>query len=279
VKRLSRRKNKKIWRAIAVIVVGVVCIVYLFPLFWLVLNTLKTKVQIFDTVPKFIFKPTIANYRTVLSSGLFGKSFRMSVLMTLSSTLLTLLLGTTAGYVLSRFRMKLKNDLMFFILLTRMIPPIVTIIPIYTLYLNIGLQDTFFGLVLIYTNFNLAFSVWMMKGFIDNVPYVIEEAAMCDGYTRLAIFFKLLVPLVIPGLLATAVFCGIFTWNEFLFALVLSRSKIILLPVQIYSASFFAPGIISTISLLFVLPVIIFTYMVRKHLLQGITFGIMKGNF
>jgi multiple sugar transport system permease protein len=158
-----------------------------------------------------------------------------------------------------------------------MIPPIVALVPIYILYLNIGLQDTFIGLILIYTNFNLAFSVWMMKGFIDNIPYTIEEVAMCDGYTRIHVVLKVVIPLATPGLVATAVFCSIFIWNEFLFAVVLSRTKIITVPVKVYSLSFVASGIISTINLLFVLPVIVFTYVVRKQLLHGVTFGIIRG--
>ena len=254
-----------------------VLVIYIFPLFWLGINTLKTNLQIFDPVPKLIFQPTLRNYKIVLSTDIFGRSFRLSVLLTLCSTFVTLLLGTMAGYVFSRYRMKLKNDLMFFILLTRMIPPIVALVPIYILYLNIGFQDTFFGLMLIYTNFNLALSVWMMKGFIDNIPYTIEEAAMCDGYTRFHVVLKVIIPLATPGLVATAVFCSIFIWNEFLFAVVLSRTKIITVPVKVYSLSFVASGIISTINLLFVLPVIVFTYVVRKQLLHGVTFGIIRG--
>jgi multiple sugar transport system permease protein len=272
-----RRKREKLWRTVAIVAIAVVFVAYLAPLFWLVLCTFKDKVQIFSTIPQLLFPPTLRNYRMVLMSDLFGRPFRQSVAVTTASTLLTLFLGTTSGYVFSRFRMRMKRDIMLFILLTRMIPPVVLLIPVYILYIRTGLQDTFLGLMLIYTNMNLAFSVWMMKGFIDNVPFTIEEAAMCDGYTRFHVFWRVVVPMVVPGLLATAVFCGIFAWNEFLFAQILTRSRFILMPVKIYSTNFFAAGLISTVSFLFVLPVIIFTYLIRKQLLYGVTFGVIRG--
>lgn len=127
-------KKKKISRILALVAISVVVIIYIFPLFWLGINSLKTNLQTFDPVPRFIFRPTLRNYKIVLSTDIFGRSFRLSILLTLSSTFVTLLLGTMAGYVFSRYRMKLKNDIMFFILLTRMIPPIVALVPIYILY-------------------------------------------------------------------------------------------------------------------------------------------------
>ena len=242
----------------------------------MVLNTFKTNAQIYNEIPLFIFKPTLDNYRLVLGSNLFRGSFLLSIGMTASSTLLTLIIGTMAGYVLSRFHFKAKNDIMLLILLTRMIPPIVIVIPLFLLYVNIGLQDTFVGLLLVFANMNLAFSVWIMKGYFDSIPYSFEEAAMCDGYSRLHGFIKLVVPMVIPGILATAVFCGIFVWNEFLFASVLTWNKISLMTPKIFQTSGGAGSVSLTISFLYSLPMIVFTFLIRKQLLRGISFGILK---
>ena len=258
------------------IVIGAVFILYISPLFWMVLNTFKTNAQIYSDIPLFIFKPTLNNYRLVLGSNLFRGSFLLSIAMTASSTFLTLLIGTMAGYVFSRFHYRAKNDIMLLILLTRMIPPVVIVIPIFYIYVNTGLQDTFLGLLLVFANINLAFSVWIMKGYFDNIPQSIEEAAMCDGYSRLHGFVKLILPMVIPGILATAVFCGIFVWNEFLFASVLTWNKISLMTPKIFTTSGGAGSISLTISFLYSLPMIIFTFLIRKQLLRGISFGILK---
>jgi multiple sugar transport system permease protein len=191
------------------------------------------------------------------------------------------MLGTMAGYVLSRYEMKAKDDLMFFILSTRMLPPVVAIVPIALLYSNIGLKDTYLGFLLLYTNFNLAFSVWMMKGFFDDVPFSFEEAAMCDGYTRFRAFVKVVLPMVTTGLAATAVFCAIMVWNEFVFAVILGTKKYALMPPTIFAKSYGTTGIIwgvlTASSLIFVVPVVVFTYVVRKHLLRGVTFGVIRG--
>jgi multiple sugar transport system permease protein len=242
----------------------------------MVLNTFKTTAQIYNEVPLFIFKPTWNNYRFVLGSDLFRGSFVLSIAMTASSTFLTLLIGTMAGYAFSRFHFRGKNDIMLLILLTRMIPPIVIVIPIFYIYVNIGLQDTFLGLLLVFANINLAFSVWIMKGYFDGIPTTIEEAAMCDGYSRFHGFIKLIVPMVIPGILATAVFCGIFIWNEFLFSSVLTWNNISLMTPKIYTTSGGAGSVSLTISLLYSLPMIVFTFLIRKQLLRGISFGILK---
>ena len=130
------------------------------------------------------------------------------------------------------------------------------------------------GLLLVYANINLAFSVWMMKGFFDNIPNAFEEVAMCDGYSRLQGLIRLVVPMVIPGILATAVFCGIFVWNEFLFASVLTWNKIFLMTPKIVDSGVDSIGL--TITLLYSLPMIIFIFFIRKQLLRGVTFGILK---
>jgi multiple sugar transport system permease protein len=292
-----RNTKRKITKTLIFIVIGIVFLVYVFPLFWMGVTSLKTKVQIFDPKPTVFFQPTLSNYKVFFgfretgavgagergggSTKTFTRAFINSVIITCSSTFLALILGTTSGYVLSRYEMKAKNDLMFVILSTRMLPPIVALVPISLLFMNIGLKDTFLGFVLLYTNFNLAFSVWIMKGFFDDVPFSFEEAAMCDGYPRFRAFYKVVLPMVTNGLAATAIFCGIMIWNEYVFAIVLGTKKWILMPPTIFANSSGTTGIIwgvlAASSLLYVLPVIIFTYLIRKQLLRGVTFGVIRG--
>lgn len=165
------KKKKRIGRILALIVVGLILIAYIFPLVWMGITSFKSKVQIFDPNPRLFFKPTLDNFKMFLGFSLTGvseslskagktlfiKAFGTSLLITASSTLFALILGTMAGYVLSRYEMKAKDDIMFFILTTRMLPPIVAIVPISLLFSNLGLKDTFLGFLLLYIKFNLAF--------------------------------------------------------------------------------------------------------------------------
>ena len=191
------------------------------------------------------------------------------------------MLGTMAAYILSRYKMVAKDDLMFVILSTRMLPPIVVLVPISLLFTNIGLKDTFIGFLLLYTMFNMAFSVWIMKSFFDDVPFSFEEAAMCDGYSRLRALIKVVLPMVKPGLAATSIFCGIMVWNEFLFAIVIGTRKWVFMPPTIFTMSYGTEGIIwgvlASSSLIYIVPVVVFVYLVRKNLLRGITFGVIRG--
>ncbi|MCK5570165.1 MAG: carbohydrate ABC transporter permease [Spirochaetes bacterium] len=294
-----RRKRKK-WlkiagRVVIFVVIAIVFAAYIFPIFWMGVSSLKTKVQIFDPKPMLFFKPTLKNYRTFIgieesgevgagragASTSFIAAMGRSILITASATLLSLILGTMAGYVLSRYKMAGKDDLMFFILSTRMLPPIVILVPMSLLFTNIGLKDTYIGFLLLYTMFNMAFSVWIMKSFFDDVPFSFEEAAMCDGYTRLRAFFKVVLPMVKSGLAATAIFCSILIWNEFLFAIVMGTRKWVFMPPTIFTMSYGTEGVIwgvlASSSLIYIVPVIVFVYLVRKSLLRGITFGVIRG--
>ena len=288
VHKKRKRGVKIIGQVVIYVVIAIVFFVYVFPIFWMGISSLKTEVQMYDTKPTIFFKPTLINYKVFISevSGdkagaatSFIASMGRSILITASATLMSLILGTMAGYILSRYEMKAKYDLMFIILSTRMLPPIVMLVPISLLFTNMGLKDTFLGFLLLYTMFNMAFSVWIMKSFFDDVPFLFEEAAMCDGYTRLRAFFKVVLPMVKPGLAATAIFCAILVWNEFLFAVVIGTKKWVFATSTIYTMSdaLQAWGMLASSSLIYVMPVIVFVYLVRKNLLRGITFGIIRG--
>ena len=204
-----------------------------------------------------------------------------SIIIGGGSTILAVGLGTFAAYAFSRFDVAGKDDLLFFILSTRMLPPVVVVIPIYLMYSALGLRDTHFGLILLYTTFNVSFAVWLMKGFIDEIPKEYEDAALVDGYSRFQTFMKVILPQSVTGIAATAVFCLITAWNEFAFALVLTEvgGKAVTAPPSITSATGSAGmdwGKIAASTFVFLLPVAVFTFLMRGHLLRGVTFGAVK---
>ena len=204
-----------------------------------------------------------------------------SIIIGGGSTILAVGLGTLAAYAFSRFDVAGKDDLLFFILSTRMLPPVVVVIPIYLMYSALGLRDTHFGLILLYTTFNVSFAVWLMKGFIDEIPKEYEDAALVDGYSRFQTFMKVILPQSVTGIAATAVFCLITAWNEFAFALVLTEvgGRAVTAPPSITSATGSTGmdwGKIAAGTFVFLLPVAVFTFLMRSHLLRGVTFGAVK---
>jgi multiple sugar transport system permease protein len=209
----------------------------------------------------------------------FADRYVNSLVIGFGSTFLSVFLGTLAAYGFSRFRVPGKDDWMFFILSTRMMPPIAVAIPIFLMYRALGLSDTYLGLILLYTVVNLSLSVWLLKGFMDEIPREYEEAALVDGYTRWQAFIRVVLPQAATGIATTAIFCLIFSWNEYAFALLLTSGNA-------QTAPPFIPTIIGEGGLdwpamaagttLFLLPVLCFTVLLRKHLLRGITFGAIR---
>jgi len=205
--------------------------------------------------------------------------FTNSLIIAVTSTFLAVAMGTLTAYGFSRFRMPGEQDWLFFILSTRMLPPVVVAIPMFLMYRAVGLVDSHLGLIILYTAFNLSFSVWLMKGFIDEIPHEYEEAALVDGYTRMEAFFKIVLPQAATGIAATAVFCFITAWNEYAFALMMTNRRAQTAPP--YIPAQLGSGItdwtaIAAGTLLFLLPVAIFTFLLRKHLLRGVTFGAIR---
>jgi multiple sugar transport system permease protein len=205
--------------------------------------------------------------------------FMNSIVIGFGSTFLAVILGTLAAYGFSRFKVPFADDLLFFILSTRMMPPIAVAIPIYLMYRELGLTDTKLGMILLYTAVNVSLAVWLLKGFIDEIPREYEEAALVDGYTRLQAFRKAVLPQAVTGIAATAIFCLIFSWNEYAFALLLTSGEAQTMPP-------FIPFIIgeggqdwpavAAGTTLFLVPIVFFTVILRKHLLRGITFGAVR---
>ena len=195
------------------------------------------------------------------------------------STFFAIVLGTAAAYAFSRFRVPLKDDLLFFILSTRMMPPIAVAIPIFLMFRHLGLNDTHAGMILLYTAVNLSLAVWLINGFIDEIPVEYEEAALIDGYTRFQAFYKVVLPQAATGIASTAIFCLIFAWNEYAFAVLLTsgtaQTAPPFIPTIIGVAGQDWPAVAAGATI-FLLPVMIFTILLRKHLLRGITFGAVR---
>jgi len=299
-------------KGIAGTVVIVYALVTLVPLLWIVATGFKTPDDSIAYPPKLMFEPSLEGYvnlftirtrqtpdfiaslppatawydKLVRSRNMViaGPSkvvprFLNSLIIAFGSTFLAVFLGTLSAYAFSRFKIPLADDLLFFILSTRMMPPIAVAIPIYLMYRELGLSDTRLGMILLYTAVNVSLAVWLLKGFIDEIPREYEEAAMIDGYSRLHAFFKVVLPQATTGIAATAIFCMIFAWNEYAFAVLLTSGDAQTMPP-------FIPFIIgeggqdwpavAAGTTLFIIPIVCFTVLLRKHLLRGITFGAVR---
>lgn len=299
-------------KSIAATLVILYTVITLLPLVWIISTGFKSGPDSISYPPKVIFTPSVEGYvnlfttRTRVSPedmaalpppanfaealvrkqnmviagpSRFGERFLNSVVIGFGSTFLSILLGTLSAYAFSRFKVPLKDDLLFFILSTRMMPPIAVAIPIFLMYRQLGLSDTHLGMILLYTGVNISLAVWLLKGFIDEIPREYEEAALIDGYTRFQAFRKVVLPQAATGIASTAIFCLIFAWNEYAFAVLLTSGNA-------QTAPPFIPTIIGVGGLdwpavaagatIFLLPVMVFTVLLRKHLLRGITFGAVR---
>ena len=196
------------------------------------------------------------------------------------STLASVLLGTFCAYGFSRFQVKGAKDWLFFILSTRFMPPLAVVVPVLLMYRQLDLQGTHIGLILLYTAFNLSLAVWLMKGFIDEIPRAFEEAALVDGYSRFDAFRRIILPQAATGMAVTAVFCVISAWNEYGFAMTLNSRGAVTVPAYFAGLQGNIDGMpwpqIAAGALIFVAPIVFFTVLVRGHLLRGITFGTIK---
>jgi multiple sugar transport system permease protein len=299
-------------RRVAAALVIIYALVSMVPLAWIVLTGFKTPPDSISYPPKILFQPSLEGYvnlfttrtrqtpefiatlpapdtwydklvrsRNMVIAGpsKFAPRYVNSLIIGFGSTFLAVALGTLAAYGFSRFKPPLKDDLMFFILSTRMMPPIAVAIPIYLMYRELGLTDSRLGMILLYTAVNVSLAVWLLKGFIDEIPREYEEAAMIDGYTRLQAFRKVVLPQAATGIAATAIFCLIFAWNEYAFALLLTSGEAQttppFIPFIIGEGGQDWPAVAAGTTL-FLIPIITFTVLLRRHLLRGITFGAVR---
>lgn len=254
------------------------------PLYWDVVTSFKTYKQILEKFPLLpSFPLTLMNYAEIfISPGISLGSYLMnSIVISIATTAISLFIGLLAAYGLARFRFAGRGPIAFAILLIRMIPFIAIAIPIYVMMRKLSLTNTRTALVITYTVFNLPFIIWVMRSFIEEIPPDTEESAQIDGCSRIGAFYRILIPQIAPGLVATAVFTLLLSWNEFLFALVLTRTPAaqtatVFLGSQItYERVFW--GRIAAIATILCVPPVIFFILTQKKLVRGLTFGAVKG--
>lgn len=271
--------RKNITNILLNIFIILITIIWVFPIFWVFINSFKSTQSIISKELILLFKPTFEHYKYIFTIGYFKRYLINSIIVAIFSTVISVVGGSLTAYSLARFNTGGRNYALW-ILSSRMMPPAILIIPFYIMFRELGILNTWYVLIIAYTTFNLSFVVWVMKGFFEEIPLDIEEAALIDGSSRLGVFFSIVVPLAKPGIIATSIFCIVFSWNEFLFALVLSVSKNAkTLPVAandfitgyaINWGPLFASGVV------IITPIIIFTLIVQKYIKRGLTLGSLK---
>ena len=274
--------NGRMRRAGFLLAVLVAIGIALLPLLWMLSTSVKTNREITQDGTLLPHSFTFANYASLFNGRAFGSYLTNSVVITTASVGIALVLGTMAAYSLARFRLwaGLERYLGFALLVTRIIPPIVIIIPVFLVFQRLSLLNSRLGLIVVYSAFNVSVVVWMMESFFREIPVDLEEAAMVDGDTRFTAFRRIVLPLAAPGLVATAIFAIILTYNEFLFALVLTSTPAaetmpvgaatLIGRISVDTGAMSAAGVIGAI------PIVLFAVLVQKHLVRGLTVGAVK---
>lgn len=252
----------------------------LLPILWMALSSLKTEAGMFSMPPKFVFTPTLATYQYMFSErGNFLHFLINSTVATFLTILVSLSLGSLGGYALARGSFKRKDDISFWIISTRMAPIPAVILPVYMIFAKLGLLGTMTGLVYAYTTFNLPFALWMMMVFFKEVPIAIEEAAMIDGYSKFETFLKISLPAATPGLVATGVLSMMFSWNDFIFASILTNTYTQTIPIAVsllITQQGIAWGQAMATGTVIITPMLIGGIAVRKYLVRGLSMGAVK---
>ena len=273
----SRLERRKEW-AFTLLSIAYVLVIA-FPILWMALMMFKAEDIMFERPTVWLFKPTLEHFEYVWQQG-FAQNLLTSLIVGIVSTLLVVVIGTPAAYAFARFPMWRRDDLFLFILATRMAPPVALVIPFYLIYAKVWLLDTYIGLIMAYLTFNLSFYVWVMSSFCRDLPVELEEAAMADGYPRWRVLVKIVLPLLRPGIIATAVLCLIFTWNESLFAFMLGGKTVKTLPVAIptlITTQGVKWGELSIVGIVALLPILVVVFFLQRHIIRGLTMGAVKG--
>ena len=256
-----------------------VTLFFLFPIYWLFMISFKTADEIYSYPPVWWPKSLQFNNYAVLFRDGDAITVWNSLVIASASTVLAMLLGTICAYSLARYKTG-GDNLSNWIISQRMVPPIAVVFPIFLLYVYLGWVDTYIGIILLYTAFNLPYVIWMMRGYIQDIPRSLEESALIDGCTRWQVIWKVVFPMCRAGLFATAIFTFVFAWNEFLFALVLTRTGVTTYTVQVTyyfggQSNFWTK--IAAMSVLGTLPVFIAVVFMQRYLVRGISLGAVKG--
>lgn len=273
-------KRRRIEFILTYLALAVAIVLSLFPLFWIFLTSIKPRSLTFAIPPAWIFSPTLENYEQVLIYGSFTQFFTNSLIVALGTTAIAVVVGTLAAYAFARFKFRGSSRFQMLVLIPQIIPPITIIIPLFVLFRSVNLIDRTPTLIFTYLSFTIPLAIWMMAGFIRDVPRELEDAALIDGASRWQVMWKVVFPLVAPGLAATAILCFIYSWNEFLYAVILTGRNAKTLPVAI--TGFITNrdilwGRIAASGSMVLLPVLVFALSVQRYLVRGLAKGAIKG--
>jgi multiple sugar transport system permease protein len=276
---MTMQTRQRVEVTLRLVLAILVTLLFLFPIYWLCIISFKTPDEIYSYPPKWYPGQFHFGTYAVLFQDRDADSVWHSLVVAASSTLLAMFLGTICAYSLARFKTG-GDNLANWIISQRMVPPIAVVFPIFLLYVWLRWVDTYLGVILLYTAFNLPYVIWMMRGYILDIPRALEESALVDGYTRWQVIWKVVLPMSRAGLFATAIFTFIFAWNDFLFALVLTRTEVTTYTVQLTryfggQSNFWAK--ISAMSMLGTLPIFIVVAFLQRYMVRGISLGAVKG--
>jgi len=267
-------------RIIAYSILVVVSIAVIFPIYWLFSSALKASQDVWAIPPAWTFRPDLSHLLSLILERGFIKYLINSMVVSSGSTLISIVLGSLAAYALTRYYIKGGKHIAFWMISLRMMPPIVVVLPLYIFFTRLRLIDTHLGLILAHTTFNLPFAVWMLMGFFREIPKQLNEAALIDGCSPIGALFRVFIPISAPGLAATAVFCILWSWNDYIFAFSLTSTEAATLPVPISGflgdyvwewSAFYAGGSIAAV------PIILLALITQKYLVRGMTFGAISG--
>ena len=252
----------------------------LLPVTWLFMLSIKSKGETFTKPPKWIFDPTIKNYTKLWDNDLFKDTFFNSIFITLISIVLSITIALFAAYALKRYQIKFKTAFMQWLLLAYMLPEFLFVLPMFAIYQTIGIYDTYLGMAIIYQVHVLPFSIWMLRSFLEEIPKEIDDAAIIDGCSPLQAIYKIYLPLIIPGIVATAILNGIWVWNELAIALGLTFFDAQPITVGVASFRGYASidwGGMTGSAIVSMIPMILFAAFAQKHIVKGLTLGSVKG--
>jgi multiple sugar transport system permease protein len=275
----THQSKKKILNFFLTVITVVVFVYILFPPIMLFLTSIKKNIDALRYPPVWIFKPIGSNYQEIFNLIPFGNYLLNSFVVATISTIVALFIGSMAAYGLTRFHFRRSKDLSFWILSIRMTPPVASIIPVFIIMRTLKLLDSPAALIIAYFTFNIPFAVWLLRSFFREIPREIEESAMVDGCSSYNAYFRIALPLIAPGLAATGIFTFIFSWNEFLFALILTGTRAQTVPVAL-TGFIRETGIMwshmAAAGVLAMAPMILFTALAQKNLVKGLTMGAIK---
>lgn len=273
-----RLKKGFFWGLRVLIILAIVCFV-IFPIFWVAATSLKEKIAMFKLPPQWLFKPTLINFKYIFKTMPVMRWTLNSSTISTGTVLISLLLGVPAGYTFSRVKFRGKNILLMFILLTRALPPVIIILPFRVMMHSLGLFGTRMAVILLDTVYNSAFTAWLMSGIFESIPVDLEEAAIIDGCSPAGAFWRIALPLSKPGLVTSALFAFIFSWNDFLFALSLTSPPTATLPLGMLSTyGMLSVGwtYMAALGIIAIVPVILLSLLLQRYYVSGLTFGGVK---